>query len=273
MRKLLFQLKKSMKIQKKISLLLIFLISSCDFSPNLQKNILKAQESIYAGKYELAISLYKSLLKQPLTLPVRLKAYYQLGQIYELYLQKHEEALNYYRKIEEEAEDLPWALKAKEKQAQINFHFLRNFSQAASHYQNLVEISSSVEERSFYEYRLAQSLLKAHHLEKLLRLLKKMELNPQHAYYKEIFFMRGQTFFYQGKWQEAIKQWREYLLLKPSKESEVQTQFLIANALETAEELKEAFDLYSSILKSYPHPEIIKEKLESLYARKVARRR
>ena len=116
-------------------------------------------------------------------------------------------------------------------------------------------------------------MLKAGDYKKLQKSLEAIRIKKSHDFYKDAFFIEGEMFFYQKKWDQAVSSWKQFLDLNPPKVQETQTKFLIANAYETQEKLQEAYDLYYSILKDYPHPEIIKERLESIYARKVARRR
>ena len=47
----------------------------------------------------------------------------------------------------------------------------------------------------------------------------------------------------------------------------------MANAYETMEELKKAYNLYYSILGEYPNTEVIQNRLKAIYDRRVARKR
>ena len=47
----------------------------------------------------------------------------------------------------------------------------------------------------------------------------------------------------------------------------------MANAYETMERLKKAYDLYYSLLGKYPNTEVIKNRLNAIYERKIARKR
>jgi len=47
----------------------------------------------------------------------------------------------------------------------------------------------------------------------------------------------------------------------------------MANAYEMLEKLKEAYNLYYSILGEYPNTKVIQNRLNSIYARKIARKR
>ena len=62
-------------------------------------------------------------------------------------------------------------------------------------------------------------------------------------------------------------------LLENRNDRIVKTKFLIANAYESAEKLKEAYNIYYSILGEYPNSEVIENRLKSLYERRVSRKR
>ena len=53
----------------------------------------------------------------------------------------------------------------------------------------------------------------------------------------------------------------------------VEAKFLIANAFESSEDLKRAWDIYYSIKGSYPNTKVIFERLNSIRDRRVARKR
>ena len=65
----------------------------------------------------------------------------------------------------------------------------------------------------------------------------------------------------------------EYLKYEKNKDRIIEAKFMIANSYETKESLKEAYDIYYSILPEYPNPEVIKGRLKSLFTRRQARKR
>jgi tetratricopeptide (TPR) repeat protein len=95
----------------------------------------------------------------------------------------------------------------------------------------------------------------------------------QHQYYVDSFHEIGLCYFYKKDWKKAIKYWKDFLVRSKEREKIISTKFLMANAYETNEELKKAYNIYYSILNDYPNPSVIKNRLESLYARRVARKR
>ena len=71
----------------------------------------------------------------------------------------------------------------------------------------------------------------------------------------------------------AIDNWFEYLKREKQKNKIVQVKFLIANAYESDEQLKNAYNIYYSLLGDYPNQEVLKSRLKSIYERRVARKR
>jgi hypothetical protein len=66
---------------------------------------------------------------------------------------------------------------------------------------------------------------------------------------------------------------KEYIKRETRKDNVVQAKFVLANALENLEELKKAYNMYYSILSDYPNIDVIKNRLKSIYKRRVARKR
>jgi hypothetical protein len=79
--------------------------------------------------------------------------------------------------------------------------------------------------------------------------------------------------FYNKNWDKAVEYWLEYLKRERRKDQIVKVKFLIANAHESNEKLKEAYNIYYSLLPAYPNPDVLRARLKSLYARRVARKR
>ena len=65
-----------------------------------------------------------------------------------------------------------------------------------------------------------------------------------------------------------VKLGKEY-----KKNKVIYAKFLLANTLESNEELKKAYNLYYSLLNEFPNTEVIKKRLSSIYNRRIARKR
>lgn len=268
-----------MKIQisnKFIRNILIFLnifIISCDFTPTLHKTILEAQNKIGQQEYQEAVDLYESIIQGYLPKDIRVKIYYQLGELYSIHLGKNKEALKYYKKIGEVTEDPLWQVKVEEKIGDINFNYLKNYDESIKSYTKLTQFRPKLNKLDYYELQLGLSYLHSEKYEKALEIFKSIERNQGHEFYVRSFYYLGLINFEQKEWARSIGYWKEYIKREKRKDSVIQTKFLMANAYETMENLKSAYNLYYSLLGEYPNTQVLQNRLSSIYERQVARKR
>ena len=83
----------------------------------------------------------------------------------------------------------------------------------------------------------------------------------------------GIVSFKKKQWKIAINYWNKYIKKEKRQDNIVRTKFLMANAYETIENLEKAYNIYYSILGEYPNTKVIKNRLNAIYERKIARRR
>jgi hypothetical protein len=100
-----------------------------------------------------------------------------------------------------------------------------------------------------------------------------MKNDSNHLFHIESFYYIGLINYYQQKWNESIEEWLEYIKREKLKDKIVKVKFLIANAYESQEKLKEAYNIYYSLLDDYPNPQIIKQRLKTVFDRRMARKR
>ena len=249
----------------------LLLICSCDFTPRIYKQILHARHLVAEQRYAEAIEEYKRILeKSP---PEEAKIYYQLGELYSIYLLKNTKALPYYKKAIETGRDIHWMVRSQERIAEINFSFLKDYESASEDYRKLVRLPAPREKRDFYQYRLALSLIEARRREEGHRILWAIGTDSGHTYYVHSLYQMGMYYFLKKQWKKAIGHWENYIEKEKRKDNIIQARFLMANAYETMEDLKTAYNIYRSLLSDYPNMDIVKNRLEAIYARRVARKR
>jgi len=261
-------------MKAKIALVICFLLSSgCDFSSRLQKDILKAQQYFKKNNYRLAAKQYESILKQTPPEEVRTKVLFQLGEIYNLYLAEEKLAIEQFEKIVKTSSQPSWIVKSTVKSADIYFHFLKDYKKCIDLYKKLINFKPKISSTDLFEHRLGISLTKVDEFKKAQDVFKKISQDVTHTYYNDSFYYLGLIQFNQKEWKKAISFWDQFLRREKRKDKLVETKFLIANAYETMEELKKAYRIYYSILGEHPNPEMIKNRLTSLYKRRIARKR
>ncbi|MDH5581361.1 MAG: hypothetical protein OEY33_05595, partial [Bdellovibrionales bacterium] len=122
-------------------------------------------------------------------------------------------------------------------------------------------------------FKLGLSHFKLNEFEKSTTVFK--ELNKKEfkdSYIKANYYL-GLINYLKKNWREAIIFWKKYVALEKRRDHVVKTTFLMANAYETMEELKSAYNLYYSILGEYPNIEVVQNRLNAVYNRRIARKR
>lgn len=248
-------------------------VVSCDFTPPINRRIIDAQNYITEQKYDKAAYLYEDILKSNPNEDLRLKICYQLGELYSIYLGQYKKSAYYYNQVKELTEDPLWLIKTEEKLADVNFNYLKNYKDAIKNYTRLSEFTPKLKNFDFFQYQIALAYFYLNDKDAALAQLTKIQSNPNHEYFIRSFYYVGLIYFEQKDYSKALYVWLEYLKRETKKESIVQAKFMVANAYESTENLKMAYDIYYSIANDYPNPDVIQSRLSALYNRRVARRR
>jgi tetratricopeptide (TPR) repeat protein len=254
-------------------LLILILVLGCDFTSGLNQDILSAQKHVDNQEFDKAVELYERVLKKNPSKLIKTKINYQLAEIYYLYLDQQVKALKYYQFIVDNVDDPLWQVKSLEKMADINFTFAKNYPEAIHHYNVLMDVKPRLKNFDYYFLRVGEAHFEMGRYEKAREIFIQIINNPTHPFYIDAFNQMGLIEFYNKNWDQAVEYWFEYLKRERRKDQIVKVKFLIANAYESAEKLKEAYNIYYSLLPSYPNPEVLKARLKSLYSRRVARKR
>jgi tetratricopeptide (TPR) repeat protein len=256
------------------SKLLIFLfVLGCDFTSGLNQDILSAQKYVDNQQFDKAVELYERILVKNPSKVIKTKINYQLAEIYYLYLDQQVKALKYYQFIVDNVDDPLWQVKALEKIADINFSFARNFNESIRAYQILMQVKPRLSNYDYYFLRVGESYFEMGRYDKAREIFNQIINQPTNPYYVEAYNQMALIEFYNKNWDKAVDYWLEYLKREKRKDQIVKVKFLIANAYESNEKLKEAYNIYYSLLSTYPNPDVLRARLKSLYARRVARKR
>lgn len=256
-----------------LTAVLTVMVSSCDFTPPINRKIIDAQNYITEQEYAKAAYLYEDILKSSPSEELRLKICYQLGELYSIYLGEYKKAVYYYNEVKNLTEDPLWLIKTEEKLAEVNFNYLKNYKDAIKNYTRLSQFTPKLKNFDFFQLQIALSYFYLNDKEAALTQLNKIQSDPNHEYFIRSFYYVGLVYFEQKDYNKALYVWLEYLKRETKKENIVQAKFMVANAYESTENLKMAYDIYYSIANDYPNPDVIQNRLNSLYQRRVSRRR
>ena len=272
--KILLKTKKNnFKGKSLLFLLVFFFLTSCDFSNRVHRQVLEAQALIQEQKYDEAIKEYFKILNRDPPRETKVKVYYQLGDLYSIYLSQNKESIKYYEKVKEISEDPYWLIKTEERLGEVSFVYTKDFKKSFESYQKLTLFKPDLEKKDFYQFRAAVSLFQLEDFKQAKFIFNEISNSPKHQYKEESLFYLGQIYFREQKWEEAIRPFNQFTKISENLEKVVQAKFLIANCYETLENLEKAYMIYYSLIGIYPNSEVIRNRLESIYKRRIARKR
>ena len=259
----------------RISLILLFSLFfySCDFTPRIHQQILVAQKYIINQEYQKAVKQYQQILDNVPQIDIKIKINYQLGELYSISLGQFEKGILFYEKIRKLTSIPLWIVKAEERIGEINYIYLKNYKKSLVVYRKLSEFQPQLKKVDLYEYRYIMSLIELNYVEKAIKMITKIQKNASHQYYINSFFMKGTLYFQNKKWEKAIFYLKEYIKKEKRKDRSLKAKFLLANAYETSEKLKMAYNIYYSMLGEYPNTKVIQDRLNSVYKRRIYKRR
>lgn len=261
-------------VKMKYSIILFLLLNiSCDFAPTLDKSILEAQKAIENRDFQKAAIINDAILTKSFKRQIKRKVLFQQGDIYLVQLGEPQKALVYFQQIYQDESDPFWQVKSLEKIADINFFQLKKYEQAAKHYEVLADFKPPLNKHDYYKFQMARALMENGNYSKAIVLFNDISNDVKNQYQYDAYFQKGLINFYNKKWEAAIEQFKIFIANSNTKEYVVQAKFLIANCYETQEKLREAYNIYYSIMDSYPNVEVIKSRLKSLFERRQSRKR
>ena len=258
-----------------ILLALLVLTSSCifDFTPRIHQKILIAQKHITDQEYESAVKKYHEILEEVPPKDIKIKIFYQLGELYAVSLGQYKKGIHYYEKIRELTVEPLWLVKTQERVGEISFIYLKDFEKSEAVYKELISFRPRLNNYELYEYRHALSLMNQRKYEVAEIVLTEIQSNVAGKYFVDSFYRMAQLNIELKEWRKAISYLVEYIKREKRKDKVVKAKFMLANTYEVIEKLKTAYNIYYSILGEYPNTKVIQERLKSVYDRRVARRR
>ena len=256
-----------------IFFILIPLFNSCGISTGLYDDILKAQDYITEQKFNKAVKLYENILLKKPSKNVRIKINFQLGEIYSIYLANYEKSIIHFTEIIHESNEPREQVRALEKLGNIYFNDIKDYKKSQTAYNQLRQFYPPLEKNNFYNFQYALSIFNQKKYVKAIEVFAEIISKQDGEYAIRSYHYMGLAEFYMKNYSKALNSWFEYLKREKRTDLIVQTKFLIANAYESSEKLKEAYNIYYSLLGEYPNAAVIKNRLNSLYNRRVARKR
>ena len=260
-------------MKNKLIILSLFLLSSCDFTSVVNKEILHAQELADNKQYEEAAAVYEKVLNSTVKPNVKTRIYFHLSELYTSFIPNIDKAIENYKKVLEIDVEPIWHVKSMEKIASIYYEFKKDYPQAIFYYKKLIQYYPPLENYDEYVVKILSALTELKNIDEFEKFVKDNKLSKNAKVAVKLDWYYGLIYFYNQQWMNAINRWKNYLKYEKDADSIVRAKFFLANSYEMVEMLREAYNVYYSILNEYPNKEVIQSRLESLYARRAARKR
>lgn len=236
--------------------------------------ILQAQELIIKGEQEKAASLLNELLLADLPQPVKEKIFFQLVDLQLLHLRKPELALKILdntQLYELQGPDID--IKINHYRAQIYDVHLQNCQQAIPYYQQLINYLPQLAEIDYYQFSLAKCYKNLERWSEAITLFKKMSQDPHQPFQKKASLQLVLSYYLTRQQSLALEEVKRYQELETDLEQLIYANYLKANILEDLEQLEEAYKIYASLLYQYPNQELVKQRMNRIYERRLSRGR
>ncbi|MCB9092939.1 MAG: hypothetical protein H6620_10315 [Halobacteriovoraceae bacterium] len=255
--------------------LLIFCVAlcfSCSRETKITRLILNAQEQTEEGKYKDALETYNEILNLKINSEIENRIIFQKAKLYHLYIQNFEQAKLQYKLILNLADKPFWQILGLEGIAKIELDHDKEYNSCFKHYQKLKSFLPKLELYDSYENLALECAFKSSSEKNLSDAGESILIIDHHPLLAKFRWYEGLSLFNKGKYQESIDLWAKNLtqIEEPYK---AKVKFYMGLAYENLEQLEKAYKMFYSVLKTYPEPDAVQYKLESLYQRRVERKR
>ena len=251
----------------------IFLFFSC--ARDEARSLFEKGEGLRtSGAYAEAIETYRRVVLHHEKSAFAPEALYRIGEVNYLFLQEFTKAASAFNRL---IDSYPLSARCRESQrflADIYMHKLGNRKQAIVEYQKaMLYYGDSIEAEDFqYEIASAYFELKNFHQQRL-ELRHILTIFPKTKRKGDIYFQIANSFYVEGRLDDAIKIFRGILKDFPDSPLAVESTFQLAVCLEEQEKLKKAISLLEEIDGVYPNPKVLERRIERIKKRLRKRRR
>jgi TolA-binding protein len=183
-----------------------------------------------------------------------------------------------------ESTELPSAWEAQKQIGEILFSKTEQYESAIQHYQYLLKNNPDAPEAVEFLFRIGKSQFFLWRFNDAVETYRQLiHKFPSTPWAEKAALEIGTTYFTRGEqrpggsgpgmesYQDAILAYQSFLKIYPKSTLADQAEFGIASCYEELDQLDAAYQLYESLLKTYPSPNVIKIKLARLQERKKQR--
>ncbi len=254
-----------------VFLLLIVSLLGCNReSPS--KILEEARGLFRTGRYEEALARYHRIARDYPDTPLAPRALYMKGVIEGFYLLRFQEAIDTFSKVTLLYPDTEEARESRKRIASIYMDKIRDYSRALSEYEKLRQAYRlSPEEDGKVLYNMALAHTELGDFEKAREILQGLATRYEGDLRKKALFLIGDTYFMEGRAEEAVKTYREIVERYKGDPLASEGRFKMAMALEEMGRYEEALEEYRGLAEDPSLGERVKERIKMLRKRQQRR--
>jgi len=227
---------------------------------------MKWQQDDYLG----AIRDYEKLVESYPKSSLVPEAYYWKGVTFLLYLDDTEVAVSALKKViqlEKARGVSEHSLSARHHLARVYEKRLKRPTDAISTYESIVATSKDKEEVLASRYKIGELYYEMGDMDQArVEWDLIVESDPKSTWAPSALYRKAGSYFVTGACEAAVPVYKVLYTTYPEDENSHFAKFRAANCLEMREKPSQALDLYEELKESYPDPEMIEQKMETLNA-------
>jgi TolA-binding protein len=232
-----------------------------------------AERLLEDKKYDAAINEFQTIVdKEPFSELGRF-ALLKIAQIQHIYLGRAHDAQLSYELLAKRTKDPSQLIEIDKALASLAFDNLEEFELAISIYQRLLEKNIKDSEAALFTFKIGRSYFFLNRFDDAIRTFESIqEKYPNMEFAKKASLEIANALSAKGDCKGAIKLY-EKLAADSDKDTHSLAVFADAACQEELDNLEKAYDLLSSIKKTYPVPSVVEMKMNKIKRRKIMRRR
>ena len=269
-------------LQGRFGSFLLLSLVACTAQSSISNHYLTAEKLWSEKNYPAAVSEFDRVVKESPNSALGLQSLWRASMTRALFLNQPEDALKGFESFLEKAANSELAPEAQIEIGEIYFSKLSQYQKTIDFYQKLLlDHQFQESDRSKFTYRIARSYFLTNRLNHAIPWYEKVMSNyPSSAFSNKAEFDLAHCWYALGEaekqaYAKALHLFQDLKSKTDRKDPLMQVEAIFgeASTLEEMDELEEAYQLFKSIEKTYPAPNVIKIRMVRLEERKNKKRK
>jgi len=233
-----------------------------------------AEELFHNKQFKASLRQFQKTIEADPKSQIGQKAYLRKAEIKEVYLNNPKGAVKDYKQFILRSTNGNLILQAQKKIADIEYLKLQNYKMAIHSYKKLYNYKPKLPLQDFYIFRIGKSFYYLYDFANAQKYFEQLveQFPNSNLIYRSIFEL-GNTLYTNGKYKQAIKNYKKVIRLSDDKRLKIMAKYGIASSYEERNELDRAYRLFDEIKNQYPNKMAIIVKMRHVLKRKISSKR